>query len=103
MPACSLKVRLCCVNGGGWFPVQLCNVEFMLSEARMFKKGEPFRFSLLVPRSTVQGILKSKASASRLGWYVEAQLDIPNEIDMVRREPVALHVQPVVQAAQEQD
>jgi hypothetical protein len=84
-----LKVRFYGAKREGRYIVRFCMIEFSLAEARTFRKGESFRFSIPVPSSARQSVetLQTLAGPS---WHVEAQLDIPNGIDMIKTEMVKL-------------
>ncbi|MFA5930338.1 MAG: hypothetical protein WC861_05635 [Candidatus Micrarchaeia archaeon] len=104
----SLKVRFYGMQRSGKHRYQVCRTETILSGARVYQRGESLGFSLVVPsdamkysQDATRYLIKAAGyeNANATDWYVEAQLDIPNEIDIIKREPVGLLAPGGAQAA----
>ena len=102
MPACGLTVHLYGKKKNGLFWVQFCRAELLLAEARVYLKGETFPFLLPIPRNALPDASKGQQPTAGVKWFVEAQLDIHNDVDMVRREAVVLQASPAEKKVQAQ-
>ncbi len=79
--------------------VRICERTVSLGDARVYRKGEAFRFSITVPVEAAQQTDFFAWMARRPNWYVAARLAIPNGVDIARRERVVLQMPPPAQAA----
>lgn len=71
-------------------PTHYCDAELLLSGPRTFRKGDSVRFSIPMPQDVSQYYRVATPFNSTQHWFVEAQLCIPNEIDMVKQKIVEL-------------
>ena len=95
----SLKVRFYGMQHRGKHHYRVCPVEIVLSGARTYRRGESFSISLAVPGDAAQYVAQPGGYGHVSEWYVEAQLDIPNEVDFLRRERITLQAAPGAQPA----
>jgi hypothetical protein len=85
----SLTVRFYGLRGRGKRKLRICSTEAEVSGERTYRKGESLFFSLVVPRES-RFLGEDAELDGRTFWHVEAQLDIPREVDLIAREPVEL-------------
>ena len=80
-------------------PSQYCDVEVPLAEARTFRKGDSFRFSIPMPAEVQNYYREGTPFNTGPCWFVEAQLELPGEMDMENKIIVNLKSNPKAQSA----